>query len=66
MSEQAFADGLLWCFAVVGGVLFSFFVILIVMYCIVNVVDMIQDYRSRKMRIKKWRDDQWQTVRRKR
>ncbi len=64
MTEQAFSDGILWCFAVVGGVLFSFFVILILMYCIVNVVDMIQDYRSRKMRIKKWRDDQWQTVRR--
>ena len=64
MSEQAFADGLLWCFAVVGGLLFAFFVILIVMYCVVNIVDMVRDYRSRQMRIKKWRDSTWQAVRR--
>lgn len=65
MSEQAFADGLLWCFAVVGGLLFTFFVILIVMYCVVNIVDMVRDYRRKQMRIKYWRAEQWQMVRRK-
>ena len=65
MTEQAFADGILWCFAVAGGLLFSLFIIFILMYCVVNIVDMVRDYRSRQMRIKKWRDETWQTVRRK-
>ena len=64
MTEQQFSDGLLWCFAVVGGLLFAFFVILIVMYCVVNIVDMVRDYRRKQMRIKYWRADQWQTARR--
>ena len=64
MTEQAFVDGLLWCFAAVGGLLFAFFVILIVMYCVVNIVDMVRDYRRKQMRIKYWRADQWQTARR--
>ena len=65
MTEQGFSDGMLWCFAVAGGLLFTFFIIFILMYCVVNIVDMVRDYRRKQMRIKYWRADQWQTVRRK-
>lgn len=66
MTEQAFCDGMLWVFAVTGGLMLTFFIILIVGYCAVNIYEMYKDWQSRKPCIKIRRDDLWQAARRKR
>ena len=64
MTEQAFVDGLLWAFGVIGGLMAVFFLVLLICFIGHEITWSIQE-RRRQRRIQSWRADQWQTVRRK-
>ena len=64
MTEQAFVDGLLWVFGVIGGLMAVFFLVLLICFIGHEITWSIQE-RRRQRRIQSWRAEQWQMVRRK-
>ena len=64
MTEQAFVDGLLWAFGVIGGLMAVFFLVLLICFIGHEITWSIQE-RRRQRRIQSWRAEQWQMVRRK-